>query len=78
MVEFTAESQCTAAEWCRANEILGKVVNIQSSQTFLVDAGLGYPIYARPNHIKFVAETGDVPKLTPELKRSVPVPNDGY
>lgn len=54
LVEFTENCTALGAARCRANKIPGKVIGIVEgrSMIYLVDAGLGYSIYAGINDIK--------------------------
>jgi len=67
IVRFNDKVSCLAGVMCREKGITGQVVCIQQpskyvpEESVLVDAGLGYVIYARPAELELVASPYEFP-----------------
>jgi hypothetical protein len=75
IVEFNDQADHLAAVWCRENGIKGKVLT-EESGVLKLDVGLYYHVFARPTQLIFVAEQGQISKLSPEIEATAPIPDD--
>ena len=67
--ENTKETNtCKAAAWCYDQNITGTIVDIpqhvaiEKNQAVIIDAGLGYSVWTRIDHIDIVARVSEIPE----------------
>jgi hypothetical protein len=63
IVSFTEEVKCEAGRFCFSKGITGRISGTESGY-FVIDANLGYPVYAPFEHLVIVATPQEIP--TPE------------
>jgi len=82
LVKFNNNASCAAAVWCRENDIQAKVVNVvhvdEAGAYIVIDAGLGYVIYATKEQVDIVSESGYLSPIDKHILRNAPLFNEGY
>ena len=61
IVAFTGDVSHTAGTFCLNRGITGRIVR-QESGLYVLDMGLSYEIYARPENLKCVAAKHEIPE----------------
>ena len=78
VVKFNSNATSLAAKFCHDYELLGVVVGIEQSR-YVVDAGIGYNIYAPCDELEIVSADGQhmISPVPEHILRLAP-PNDDY
>lgn len=75
IVNFQENADHLAAKWCREHNLAGKVVG-EEAGLLQIDVGLYYQIYAKPDQVQLISDTGEVKPLNPDLQSKAPIPDD--
>lgn len=62
IVRFNDSASSIAAIWCYKNNITGVISERDDSGMFIINAGLGYDIWAKPEHINIIAKYHEIPE----------------
>lgn len=77
IVSFNDKATCDGAVWCRENNVSGKVVSIVDAY-IIVDAMIGYGIYATEEQVDVISESGSLDQIDQHILSNAPLFEEGY